>query len=83
MKTHWKKSRSEDVVGFEIYKNNRLLYTTTKLHFTKTLHPKDYYKHHLYGYKEYLKSHYKLRAVTSAGSKSKFRHLSKVYAGNS
>lgn len=76
LKTHWRKSSSSNVVGYEILKKHTVIETTTNPFFTKRLHPKEYYRKLLSKYKkDYLENRYFLRAVNSSGMKSKPIHL--------
>jgi PKD repeat protein len=75
LKTKWTPSPSPNIVGYEVYKKHTLLRTTPSLCFKKTLHPKDYYKHHLHAYKHHLEKLYKVRAVNSGDYKSIFTPL--------
>ncbi len=73
--TEWKRSHSPGKVKYQIFKDNKKIYTTKKLHFKKSLHPKDYYKDHLHDYKKFLDHRYSVRAVNIAGEESPFTRL--------
>ncbi len=73
--TEWKRSHSSGKVKYQIFEDHKKIYTTKKLHFKKSLHPKDYYKDHLHDYKKFLEHRYSVRAVNPAGAKSPFTHL--------
>ena len=73
--TEWKQSLSPGKIKYQIFEDHKKIYTTKKLHFKKSLHPKDFYKHHLHDYKKYLEHRYSVRAVNAAGQTSPFTHL--------
>lgn len=78
LKTKWKPSPSENVSKYKIYKKDKLIATITdlaQLSYMKKLHPRNYYKKHLYHYRKYLHQRYTIRAVNTDGLKSSAVHL--------
>lgn len=78
LKAHWKKSSSSDVTQYRIYagsKRIKTISTSSKLQFKRHLYPIAYFLKHEGSFKKHLYRKYSVRAVNSAGQKSKRAHL--------
>ena len=78
LKTKWKPSPSQDVSNYKIYEKYKPIATITdltQLSYLKKLHPRNYYKKHLYHYRKHLHKRYTIRAVNTYGLKSSAVHL--------
>ena len=71
----WTPSTSQNVLSYDVYKNSTSLFSTSILHFKKTLHPKNFYKHHMQKYKKHLENLYKVQTTDSSNLKSDFTPL--------